>query len=152
MAPMPRAFAICVTALALTVGCALGAASAWAQSDPQTVANKAVVTEIVNQIINGRQIELADQLVAEDMVQHLNRETKGLAEYKAHYQKIFKRYKDYILDVYQIVADGEIVVVYGRLHGITNGGNKINFHVADIYRLSGGRLAERWHVEQLINK
>ena len=86
MAPMPRAFAICLTALALTVVCAFGAASANAQSDPQTVANKAVVTEIVNQIINGRQIELADQLVAEDMVQHLNRPTQGLAEYKAHYQ------------------------------------------------------------------
>ena len=146
--------AVFVRAAALAVLCAgvLVAAPAWAQSDPEAIANRAVVMEIVTQIINGRQVELADQLVDAGMVQHLDRPTEGLAGYKAHYKKIFKRFKDYTLDVYNVAAEGEIVAVHGRLHGITHGGNKINFNVADIYRLSGGKLAERWHVRQLINQ
>lgn len=138
--------------LIVGLGAAVAATPARAQMDPQVVANKAIVEEVVRQIINARQVDLADQLVADDMVQHLDRPTEGLAAYKAHYQKLFKRYKDYTLDVYHVAADGDIVVVHGRLHGITNGGNKINFHVADIYRMAQGKLAERWHVEQLINQ
>ena len=141
-----------VAATAIVCTCVLAAVPARAQGDPQSIANRAVVMEVVTQIINGRQVDLADQLVAEDMVQNLDRPTKGLAGYKAHYKKLFKRFKDYTLDVYNVAAEGEIVAVHGRLHGITHGGNKINFNVADIYRLSGGKLAERWHVRQLINQ
>ena len=141
-----------VFVIALVCVWALSAAPLRAQSDPETIANRAVVMEVVAQIINGRQLELADQLVAADMVQHLDRPTQGLAGYKAHYNKLFKRFKDYTLEVYNVAAEGEIVAVHGRLHGITHGGNKINFHVADIYRLAGGKLAERWHVRQLINR
>ncbi len=141
---------VCI--LVLGLGAAFAGAPARAQMDPQTVANKAVVEEVVNQIINGRQVDLADQLVAADMVQHLDRPTEGLAEYKAHYNSLFKRFKDYTLDVYHVAADGDIVAVHGRLHGITHGGNKINFHVADFYRMDQGKVAERWHVEQLINQ
>lgn len=149
---VPRAAFARATAFALVCASVMAAAPARAQSDPQTVASKAVVMEVVEQIINGRQVGLADQLVAANMVQHLNRPTEGLAEYKAYYQTLFKRFKEYTLDVYHVAAEGEIVAVHGRLHGITHGGNKINFSVADIYRVSGGKLAERWHVRQLINK
>ena len=138
--------------LALVCACFMAVAPARAQGDPQAIANRAVVMEVVAQIINGRQLELADQLVAADMVQHLDRPTQGLAGYKAHYKTIFKRFKDYTLEVHHVAAEGDIVAVHGRLHGITHGGNKINFNVADIYLLSGGKLAERWHVRQLINK
>jgi predicted SnoaL-like aldol condensation-catalyzing enzyme len=124
---------------------------ARAQMDARAVANKAVVMEVVHQIINARNVDLADQLVTADMVQNLDRPTQGLEAYKAHYRKIFKRYRDYTLDVSHVAADGDIVMVHGRLYGITKGGNKINFNVADIYRMSGGKIAERWHVEQLIN-
>lgn len=134
-----------------TVLLALGA-PAKAQVDPQAIANKAIVMEIVNQIINQRQVDIADALVGDNMVQHLNRPTQGLAAYKAHYQKLFKRFKDYTLDVSHVIADADNVAVHGRLHGITKGGNKINFHVVDIYRLENGKLAERWHVEQIINQ
>lgn len=138
-------------AIAVVCACVLVAVPARAQGDPQAVANRAVVVEVVQQIINGRQLELADRLIAADMVQNLDRPTQGLAGYKAHYAKLFKRFKDYTLDVYHVAAEGEIVAVHGRLHGITHGGNKINFKVADIYRVSGGKVAERWHIRQLIN-
>ena len=141
-----------IVILVLGLSAVFAGTPARAQSDPQVMANKAVVMEVVQQIINARQVDLADQLVAANMIQHLDRPTDGLAGYKAHYQKLFKRFKDYTLDIYHVAADGDIVIVHGRLHGITYGGNKINFHVADVYRLANGKLAERWHVEQLINQ
>jgi len=137
--------------LLLVLGLGVASAPARAQMDARVVANKAVVMEVVQQVINARNIDLANQLVTADMVQNLDRPTEGLEAYKAHYRKIFKRYRDYTLEVSHIAADGDIVMVHGRLYGITKGGNKINFNVTDIYRMSGGMIAERWHVEQLIN-
>jgi predicted SnoaL-like aldol condensation-catalyzing enzyme len=137
--------------LVLVLGLSATNLPAHAQMDARVVANKAVVLEVVQQIINSRNVDLADQLVTSDVVQNLDRPTEGLEAYKAYYRKIFKRYRDYTLEVSHVAADGDIVMVHGRLFGITKGGNKINFNVADIYRMSGGKIAERWHVEQLIN-
>ena len=144
---MNRAYLILLLVLCLIAA----SLPARAQMDARVVAHKAVVMEVIQQIINKRHIDLADQLVAAGVVQNLDRPTEGLEAYKTHYRKIFKRYRDYTLDIFHVAADGDLVMVHGRLHGITKGGNKINFNVTDIYRMSGGKIAERWHVEQLIN-
>ncbi|MFQ5773084.1 MAG: ester cyclase [Kiloniellaceae bacterium] len=138
--------------LAACLAATIASAPARAQSDPRTAANKAIVLEVVEQIINGRNLDIADQLVAPDFVQHLYRPTQGLDGFKTYYATLFKRFREYTIDVYHVAADGDIVMVHGRLHGVTHGNNKINFQIADIYRLEGGMLAERWHVEQLIEE
>lgn len=135
-----------LAALAVLLFCA-----ATAPAGAQTQVSKAVIEQVIEQIVNGRDLGAADILIDAGIVQHISpAEGPGLDNYKAHYTKLFKRYKTYQFDVGHSVAEGDLVAVYGRLHGQTKGGNKINFQVMELYRVENGKVAERWHVRQLI--
>ena len=135
-----------LAALALLILCATqGPANA------QTEVSKAVIQQLLEQVVNGQDLGAADILIDEGLVQHISPAiAPGLESYKKHYAKLFKRYKSYRFDVDHSVAEGNLVAVYGRLHGQTKGGNKIDFQVMELYRVEGGKVVERWHVRQLI--
>jgi len=43
-----------------------------------------------------------------------------------------------------------MVGIQGRLHGVTEGNNEINFWVSDFYRLEDNKIIEFWRVKQAI--
>ena len=126
-------------------------AAAAAPAGAQNQASKAVAEQVIERIVNGRDLAAADKLIGPGLVQHISPAiAPGLETYKKTYAKLFKRYKSYRFDVDHSVAEGNLVALYGRLHGETKGGNKINFQVMELYRIENGKVVERWHVRQLI--
>ncbi len=121
---------------------------AWASSSDRS---KAVVLEVIESVFNAQNLDTAAEWIHEDLIQHAKPELpNGLDGFKAHYGSIFKRFRTYKFDVYRITGDADMVSVQGRLHGVTNGNNKINFSVSDFYRLEDGKVIEIWRVRQLI--
>ena len=109
-----------------------------------------VVVDFVEQVINGHDLSVAEQLLTPDFTQHMSPPiAPGRDGFMKHYQKLFKRIAEYQIDIDHVLASDGLAAVHGRLHGVTKGGNKIDFRVIDIYRLDGGKIAERWHVRQL---
>ncbi len=120
--------------------------------DPVSDKSKAVVLEVIEGIINGHTLDLADEFIHPDIVQHADPEIPaGLDGFKAHYQKIFDRFATYELEIGRITGEETLVAVQGRLHGVTKGNNKINFWVSDFYRIEDGKVIEIWRVQQILN-
>jgi len=120
--------------------------------DPASDRSKAVVLEVIEGIINGRNLELADEFIHPDLVQHTDPGiAPGLDGFKAHYKKTFERFATYQFELRRIAGEEGMVAIQGRLHGVTKGNNKINFRVSDFYRLEDGKVIEIWRVQQLLN-
>ena len=122
---------------------------AWAGSDE----NKAVVLEVIESIFNAQSLDRAEELIHENLVQNAepNQDLfNGLDGFKTHYEKVFKRFRTYQLDVHRITGDADMVGVQGRLYGVTEGNNEINFWVSDFYRLEDGKVIEFWRVREAI--
>ena len=123
---------------------------AWASDSD---GSKAVVLDVIESIFNAQSLDAAEKLIHEDLIQHEppNKELpNGLDGFKTHYGSIFKRFRTYQLDVHRITGDADMVGVQGRLHGVTEGNNEINFWVSDFYRLADGKVIEFWRVSQAI--
>ena len=143
----------CVLAASLVIAglSLLPGTAARSQTADATAKSRTVVVQYLEQIIKGRRLEAADRLIAPDIAQHVVPAVPaGLDGFKRHYAKLFKRFREYNLDVSHMVAEGDLVTVYGRLHGVTRGNSRIDFRVADVYRVAGGKIAERWRVRQII--
>lgn len=123
---------------------------AWAASADK---NQAVVLELIESVFNAQSLKMVGQLVDSKVVHHANpRITNGIGGFRAHYAKIFDRFRTYKLQVHRITGDGDFVSVQGVLKGTTEGNNKINFAVADFYRLKNGKITDIWRVQQPIEK
>ena len=122
---------------------------AWAGAEE----SKVVVLEVIESIFNAQSLDRAEELIHKDLVQNAQPNEAlltGLDGFKAHYGKIFKRFRTYQLDVHRITGDANMVGIQGRLHGVTEGNNEINFWVSDFYRLEDNKVIEFWRVKQAI--
>jgi steroid delta-isomerase-like uncharacterized protein len=118
--------------------------------------NKAVVRRYYNEVLNGRNIELLDELAAEDYVEHdpFPGQGNGLADLKARVAGLCRAFNPLQFTVEDVIAEGDKVVVRWTNAGTDSGGflgmpaTGKNFGVAgiDIHVVRDGKLAEHWHV------
>jgi len=119
-----------------------------------TVENKAVVRRAYEELWNRRNVALADELVAEDFLNHAappgrQRGREGLKDVIRMFDAAFP---DFRYEVADVVAEGDRVAVRdvfrgtheGDFMGIPATGNRVAIQAIHIYRLEGGRLAEHW--------
>ena len=103
-------------------------------------ANKALVLKVLTELFEDRDASALDRYYIDSLIQHDPRFPDGTDGLRAlvtsdtnlHYQRGMA------------VADGDIVMVYGRYEGW---GPKPMVGV-DIYRIEDGRIAEHWDVLQ----
>ena len=121
------------------------------------VESEALLRRITEQIWNGRQIGLVEELVAEDLVDHVDvpgLEGTGRARYLASVKMMHTAFSDYHEEIELVVADDEKAVSYVRLTGTHDGdlmglpptGRSIDVHAMGILRFADGRAVERWGI------
>lgn len=99
-----------------------------------TDASKDLVLEFTKQVLQQGDRDAIDQFVAADLIQHepgIAQGRAGLAEWLAGagwYEMLF-----------HIMGQGDTVVTYGKRHA-----NGADIAVFDVYRVSGGKIAEHW--------
>lgn len=117
-----------------------------------------LVKSFVNEVINKGNIDLVDEIWTEDMQWHSAGmpDTKGRKAYKQQLtDAVNGAFTDMHLDIIDIVADKEKVVVYFTNSGTNTGdfgehkvsGKYAKWYGMGIYRIENGKIAEAWFVE-----
>jgi steroid delta-isomerase-like uncharacterized protein len=120
-----------------------------------TETDKALVRRFYEEVLNARRIEIVDELVATDYLEHdpLPGQREGREGVKDRVSMLVEGLAPtFTLD--DVIAEGDRVVVRwtnsathsGTFLGIPPTGRSCRFAGIDIFRLEGGLLAEHWHV------
>jgi steroid delta-isomerase-like uncharacterized protein len=120
-----------------------------------TEANKTLVRRYYDEVHNGRNYDLVDELVAADFKEHdpLPGQRTGRAGMKDR-EKMLADNLDVRFTVEDVIAEGDKVVVRWRNHGTHIGeflgipptGKEFSVQGVNVYRIEGEKLAEGWSV------
>ena len=118
--------------------------------------NKAVIRRLVEEVYNGNNLDLLDELVAQDMVNH------SAAPEHQHGIEGFRRVNRWVRDAFSdahyriddMIAEGDMVAcrvrvsgtMQGELFGVAPTGKSFTAEHVHWHRVVGGKLAERWAV------
>lgn len=120
-----------------------------------TEESKALMWRITDEIWNNGRLDLIDELIAEDLVDHVELaglEGSGRARYRASVELTRAAFPDYRNPLDFVVAEGALAVSYGRSTGTHRGeyfgisatGRTIDVPTFGILRFENGQAVERW--------
>ena len=123
-------------------------------------ANKALVRRFYQEIDNGN-LDILDELVAEDYLDHSPPPFPGLASGRAGLKQAFKLFQQATPGQHHIedqIAEGDKVVTRltsigkheGDLPGAPRTGNDLKMTSITIHRIAGGKLVEKWAEKDMI--
>jgi steroid delta-isomerase-like uncharacterized protein len=122
--------------------------------------NKAIVSRFYDEVLNQRKVHVLDQIAVEDYVEHdpFPGQGNGLADLKARVAGLQHMFNPLRFTVEDVIAEGDRVVVRWTNAGTDSGGflgapaTGKDFGIAgiDIYSVRNGRLAEHWHVVDML--
>ena len=109
---------------------------------------------------NARDLDSLDKFMAQNIVDHnpAPGQTDGLAGVKVSLRGFFALSSDIQAHNDLVIAKGDYVTVYstatgthtGDLLGVKATHKPFQIHTLDIWRVKDGKLAEGWHVEELL--
>jgi predicted ester cyclase len=119
--------------------------------------SEALLRRITEEIWNGRELSLVDELIAEGFVDHIDMpglDGTGRDRYLASVKLMHTAFSDYHEHIELVVADDEHAVSYVRLTGTHDGdlmglpptGRAIDMRAMGILRFAGGQAVERWGI------
>ncbi len=122
-----------------------------------TEQNKAVVRQLVEEVINRRNMSVVDEIVSPDFVE--NEELPpGIPPGREApiflFNMLHSAFPDFRATIERMIAEGDMVVVHmtwtgtqeGEFMGIPPSGRRISIGVIDIIRVAGGVLVEHWGI------
>ena len=118
-----------------------------------TATNKAIVSRFTEQMWNNGRLDLAEEFLAEDVVEHGIPQIPGLNgrdSSKAIIDGLRKSLPDIQFTLHEVVAEDDKVVTYwtmkgthlGELLGVPATGKQLTNVGATLYRLAGARIVE----------
>ncbi len=120
-----------------------------------TEASKALMWRITEEIWNDGRLELIEELIAENLIDHV--ELPGLsgtgrARYRASIEMTRAAFPDYQNPLDLVIAEGAFAVSYGRSTGTHRGeflgipptGRRMDVPTFGILRFENGQAVERW--------
>ena len=122
-----------------------------------TEMSETVVRRFVEDAFNGRDLDVLDEIVAEDFTNHdpafpgLPQGREGLKQTFAGYWSVFP---DMQATTVHLISDEDKVALLvslrgthrGELMGIPPTEREVSIRVVEIFRLAGAQIAERWGV------
>ena len=117
--------------------------------------NKDVARRIYEEVLNKRDLDLHDELVRQDYIEHdpLPGQGEGLDGIRERYTMLIEGL-DPRFTIEDEIAEGDRVVVrwtnsgthVGEFLGVPATNRPFSIAGIDIYRVQDGKLAEHWHV------
>ncbi len=118
----------------------------------------AIVLRLVEEAINGANVEAIDELLAADFVDHAEYMVGPAGEPgdRRTFKQIAAMHQEAIsdlrFDVGEVLADGDHVMLCGTvtgrhtgtLYGLPASGNDVAFQVVEMYRVRDGRISDHW--------
>ncbi|PZO67918.1 MAG: hypothetical protein DI498_02480 [Paracoccus denitrificans] len=135
--------------LAATLGAALIAAPAFAQSAPRDTAteeaNRKLVVDFYDGFFNKHDVENSARVVADSYKQHNPNVPDGKAPFVSYFTDFFKKNPESRAKIVQSAADGDLVWLH--IHS-TDGAEDRGRAIVDIFRVEDGKIVEHWDVIQ----
>jgi steroid delta-isomerase-like uncharacterized protein len=117
--------------------------------------NKVLARRIFEEVLNGRNLDLLDELVASDYIEHmpLPGQRTGIDGIRDRYTMLHKAF-DAEFTVEDVIAEGDKVVLrwtqsgthVGEFPGLPPTGRRFRIGGIEIWRVENGKLAEHWDV------
>jgi steroid delta-isomerase-like uncharacterized protein len=121
-----------------------------------TETNKALIRRMVEEIQNGGNLELLDELLAPTFVKHtpapgLSPDQEGIKQLLSMFRAAFP---DGSMSIEDMVAEGDMVVTrktyrgthQGQFLGLPPTGRRVSVGLIDMMRLVDGKVVEHWNV------
>ena len=116
---------------------------------------KASAQQLYDEVINGRRLDLIDELLSDDFVEHEELPPGmpgGKEAPRAMFTMMRGAFPDFRFDVKEILQDGNKVVVRARATGTHEGefmgmaptGNTFEMGLIDIMEFEDGKMAAHW--------
>ncbi|HMR98504.1 MAG TPA: ester cyclase [Anaerolineales bacterium] len=113
--------------------------------------NKAAIRRFYEELVNERKIELADEMIWQDVDDHAAR-VAGLENFKKLYAVMLRIFPDIQARIEDLIAEEDKVVARveftatqaGSFRGFPPANRCVTFSGMDIFRFQGGKIAERW--------
>lgn len=127
-------------------------------SDDNTAANEALLRRFYEEVYADWNMAMVDEVVAPDFVSHdWPTGAAGPQFFRKYYEALRAAVPDARYEVDDLIGEGDRVVVRWRMlgthtgpfNGLAPSGRPITLKGIAIYRVSGGRLVERWVVSDL---
>lgn len=122
-----------------------------------TEENKAIIQRFVDEVLNKKNVDALGDFMAEDMVDHNPPpiEKPGLEGMKDMIRMFFNAFPDLEVQVHDVIAEGDKVVMRGTTTGTHQGefmgiaatGKKVSYGEIHVLRMADGKMAEHWGVE-----
>ena len=135
---------------ATSYGPSVSETSSRAPGPGHLAANKALVTRFYTEVINGRDLEVVDQLLSDGFVH--NGETRGRAGQRQAVAEFLDAFPDLRHEIELLVAEGDLVAAHqrwsgtqeGRIAGLQPTGRRVEFTSTAVLRIRDGLIAEAW--------
>ena len=118
--------------------------------------NKNVARRIIVEVIDGADLDLADELIAEEYVEHRPSAGDGSSRegFKAWIRMVHDAFPDWRHTIDDVVAEGDKVMVRNTLYGTHRGtfmgipatGKQFRQEGFDLFRIQDGKMVEHWGV------
>lgn len=133
------------------------AGGVWAErnlssSNATEAQNRAVVLRYMQEFINGRDLDVLDELMVADWIAHNPTEPNGRDKLKEMATGWFQQFPELYADVKRVFADGDFVITQSHytINAADRGSDWAPGSAAtvDIFRLENGKIVEHWDVVQ----
>lgn len=111
----------------------------------------------VDEIFNGREYDVYDELTTDEYVQHMGEVSRDVAEVKGFLGAIHEAFPDVEATVEHLINDGDFVCSLHRYRGTHEGafmgieptGTEVAIRSLSLSRFENGKLAETWVIPDL---
>jgi predicted SnoaL-like aldol condensation-catalyzing enzyme len=134
---------IIATALLSTV---LATSAAFAGNSPKEEANKKLVTEFYERVLNQKDLDAIDRYVG-PYKQHNPMAGDGPEGLKGYIAYLRKSSPQSHSDIRKVFAEGDYVILH--VHAVREPGSR-GLAIVDIFKVDNGKLVEHWDVIQEI--
>ncbi|MCC6498749.1 MAG: ester cyclase [Anaerolineales bacterium] len=119
--------------------------------------NKELIRRFYEELVNGRRLELADEMILEDFDDHAARGT-GRENFKKLYAVMLRIFPDIQARIEDLIAEDDKVAARvmftatqaGSFRGFPPANRLATFSGMDIFRFKDGKIAERWALRDFL--
>lgn len=117
-----------------------------ARPRPGAVArNKAMVAAVYDRLFNHGDVSVVDRFFRPDYIQHNPQAPDGTAALKQLVSGVKQAFPRSVATIHRVLGEGDLVALHSHL--VLTPGER-GSAVVDIFRVTGGRIAEHWDVVQ----
>lgn len=116
--------------------------------------NKAILSRAYEEVFNGKNLEVLDEQIAPDAIDHSVPDLSGVDAFKIPIGGLLTAFPDLEVSPDLIVAEGDMVMALATFTGthqaeflgVPATGQQITWSHVDINRIQDGKVVEAWHI------